>query len=429
VTSPFPEIQTYIDNNLTHAVHTSERRAFRACRRRWDWAYRQNYHPNVPVPPLEFGIAFHKAMEHFYEPRTWLSPLEVKGNLALVAFRQECEEQMRKYQRDNPDPDVEVLDDYRERIKLGLGMLKYYCWEVSPVYDRNWTPIRVEISFEVPIKHQDTGEQLWCKCDKCWRKYYKSPMYSEEYRAWRATMPNDLSLHEGEGWYTEQHRKYYWDGLPVTYGGRLDMLAQDEHGRYWIVDWKTTKAIIDEDAQASFLQLDDQISSYVWALTQYGIEVAGFVYVEIKKAYPAPPTRMKRTREGRAFSTSKTELTRYDEYLTTIQKQDYDAWQMGLYDNHLNWLKSQGPVFTQRHQIHKNAHEIANTGRYISMEALDIISNPSVYPQPGRFSCNWCMFQQPCLGVNMGEDYQYTLDTMFEKQDRLYYEEKPPTTE
>lgn len=422
MTSPFPEIQWNIDNNLTHQLHTSERRAFRACRRRWDWAYREHYHPIVPQPALEFGIAFHKAMEKYYDPITWLAPLEVKGNLALVAFEQECQAQLTKYKRDNPDPETEVIDDYRARIELGLSMLKHYCWTVSPKYDRNWTPVEVEVSFEVPVK-QSAGRQLWCKCDRCWRKWEISESGKLDIES-----KVEYSLKDGRP-LVESYRVNFWKGLPVTYGGRLDMLAQDEHGRYWIVDWKTTKTILDEDAQASFLQLDDQISSYVWALAQYGIPVAGFVYVEIKKSFPAAPTALLKMRSGRSYSVSKTELTTHDLYKQTVMEKDYDAWQMGLYDDHLNWLKTEGPIFTQRHQVHKNTHEIENTGKYISLEAVDIINDPSVYPMPGRFSCNWCLYQQPCLGVNMNEDYLYTLNTMFEKRDSNYWEAKPPTTE
>lgn len=415
------EIQWWIDNKLTHQIHTSERRAFRACRRRWDWAYREMYSPFVQAEPLEFGVAFHKAMEIFYEPRTWLSQLEVKLALAKVAFRRECEAHMAKYMKIQPDPDVEILKSYKDRIDFGLKMIEYYCGTVSPQYDQRWTPIRVEVGFEVPV--EDNDKQLWCKCDRCWIKFVN----------WQRTQYPDPVI-DGGGLPQASHpdqiiNKSEWKGLPVTYAGRLDMLAQDEHGRYWVVDWKTTSRLLDEDAEASFLQLDDQILSYVWALSKYGINVAGFVYVEIKKTFPSPPDRLKRPYKGRSFSTDKQHFTTYDIFLNTVQEHDNSAWQMGFYDDYLNWLKSDGPKFTQRHQIHKNQHEIDQAGKTIALEAIDMIDDPSVYPMPGRFSCNWCLFKQPCLGVNMGEDFQYTLDTMFEKKTMMYWEQKEASTE
>jgi len=400
-----PNIQWYVDNHLTHQIHTSERRAFRACRRRWNWVYRDMYQPQTTPEPLEFGVAFHAAMEIFYEPRTWMSPLEIRTDLALVAFRRECDKQLKRYMKLNSDPDVTVLESYKTRLDLGLNMIRYYCNNMSPHYDKRWTPIRVEISFEVPIKDPDNKEQLWCKCDVCWSKYVK----------WTTSLDEkDPKRNPG---------RHIWIGIPVTYGGRLDALFQDEQGRYWIVDWKTTTRLLDEDAEASFLQLDDQITSYLWALSQYGINCAGFVYVEIKKTFPQAPERLSRTYKGCAFSTNKQALTTY-ELATKVFQTDVAAWQMGLYNGYLNWLKTDGPKFTQRHQIHKNENEIHNAGIAIAQEALDMIDNPRIYPMPGRFSCNWCSFKQPCLGVNMGEDYQYTLDTLFEKKTLLYWEEK-----
>lgn len=423
------DVQWYIDNKLSHQIHTSSRRAFRACRRRYNWVYNDMYSPKVPQPPLEFGIAFHKAMETFYEPMTWRSPLDVRRDLALIAFQRQCEAHLKSYMKLNPDPDVEVLNDYKNQIELGLGMLKYYCNNISPVHDKRWTPIRVEVGFEVPIKNPDKptkhckrenctvceekawrGQYLWCACDNCWHRWM------------RHNDPNG----DPSNW----HRGYdHWSGLPVTYGGRLDALFQDDSGRYWVIDWKTTSRMLDEDAEASFLQLDDQIMSYVWALSQLGIKVAGFVYVEIKKAIPAPPDRLSRLYKGRSFSTNKQFLTTYAMFKETIQNEDNPAWQMGLYDNHLEWLQKEGPKFTQRHQIHKNQAEIDNAGAAIGYEALDMIGNPRIYPQPGRFSCNWCLFKQPCLGMNMGEDYLYTLSTMFEKKTEHYWEIKEASTE
>lgn len=361
------------------------------------------YYPTTTPEPLEFGVAFHKAMETFYQPMTWTSPGWIRRDLALVAFKLECDAHLKNYKKLNPDPDVTILDSYKTRVELGLNMIRYYCDTMSPVYDNNWTPLEVEVGFEVPIKDDD-GNQLWCTCPNCTAKLASCTNKSD---------------------YADAH-----EGLPVTYGGRLDALFQDEHGRYWIADWKTTTRLLDEDAEASFLQLDDQIVSYLWALQQYGINCAGFVYVEIKKTYPQNPELLTRKYKGRMYSTNKDFMTTYDMFLDTVKAHDYDAWQMGLYDDHLLRLKSEGPRFTQRHQVHKNEHEISEAGRVIALEAMDMTANNlRIYPQPGRFSCNWCLYKTPCLGVNMGEDYQYTLDTMFEKRDRMYWEERKNSTE
>jgi len=438
-----PNVQWYIDNKLTEQIHTSGRKAFRACRRRWDWVYREMYYPLVTPEPLEFGTAFHKAMETLYEPRMWASPLFVRRDLALVAFKRECEKHLKEYQKLNPDPDVTILESYKSRIELGLNMLRYYCETVSPLYDNNWTPVRVEVSFEVPIKNPDTGEQLWCKCNQCWSRFYKfatkNDVQTVEFGAGDEAQKIDFDRSwtnsSGQVSYTRdhlengEHQFISWRGLPVTYGGRLDALFQDSLNRYWIADWKTTSRLLDEDQESSFLQLDDQIVSYLWALYQYGIQCAGFVYVEIKKNYPQPPERLSRLYKGRAFSTNKDFMTTHDMFLATVQKEDNAAWQMGLYDDHLLRLKTEGPRFTQRHQIHKNMHEIEEAGKVIAYEAMDMIGQPRIYPQPGRFSCNWCLFKQPCLGKNMGEDYLYTLDTLFERKTLHYWEQKEASTD
>jgi hypothetical protein len=402
------DLAEHLEKGLVHSIHTSVRRSFRSCRRRWDWSHRQMLYPKVTPAPLEFGVAFHKAMEAFYEPEMWNKDHEVQQALALKAFRDECDNQLKGYRKLNGEPEVDVLVEYKERVVLGLNMIKYYTDVVSPVYDQGFVPVDVEVPFEVPIVGPQ-GEPIWCKCDHCWNKYLG---------------------HENLIIGAEEYRNGDWLGLPVTYGGRLDMLAKDEHGRYWVVDWKTTSRMLNEGKEESFLELDDQISSYVWALkTYYNIPVAGFVYVEIKKAYPQPPEELTRLYKGRKYSTNKQFLTTHQIALDTFLRKDAEAFQAGLYDDYLEWLRNEGPRFHQRHQIHKNDYEIQQIGKNIYLEALDIIRDPLVYPTPGRFSCPSCLFRQPCLGVNQGEDYEYTLSTMFEKHDRHYYEEKEPSTE
>ena len=391
------DIDWYIDNKLTHQIHTSERKAFRACRRRHNWVYNEFYYPRVTPEPLEMGVALHKGMEYYYNPDTW-NDKEIAKNLALVAFRRSCEEQQKNYKRMHGELSNEKIEEYRARIELGLNMLKYYFEEVAPQYDQGFTPIRVEVGFELPLMDPDTSMQIWCHCKQCEKRWsYKN--------------------------------KNEFHGLPVTYGGRLDMLAQDDKGRYWIFDWKSTSRILDEDAESSFLQLDDQITSYCWALWRLGIEVAGFVYVELKKTYPKPPEMLSRPYKGKMFSTNKTNLTNRKLFTSVVQTFDPEAYSEGLYDDYLNWLDAEGPKFTQRHQVHRNIHELENAGDAIAYEAMDITQNPRIYPQPGRFSCTTCLFRQPCLGMNMNEDYKYTLETMFEVRKYHYWEEEEPSTE
>ena len=184
------DIQWYIDNRLVHEIHTSERRSFRGCRRRWDWIFRQSYYPRTTAKPLEFGVAYHKAMEVFYLPETWTWAREVRAALAVKSFVDACEEQKKKYLAwaDRPYLDDVVEEDYNERVTLGKGMLNYYFNEVSPKEDVGWTPVRVEVAFMVYIPHPETKDIIWCKCDVCWEKFSKSPFMpdTEAPKQWRA---------------------------------------------------------------------------------------------------------------------------------------------------------------------------------------------------------------------------------------------------
>jgi hypothetical protein len=421
-------IQNYIDAKLVHSLHTSVRKSFRSCRRRWNWAYIEKYYPRVTPAPLEFGVAFHAAMEYYYDPRTWHHDNIVKQGLALVRFKNVCEEQLRNYTKLNGEPETVILDEYKDRIKLGLNMLRYYTEHVSPFTDVGFTPIEVEVPFEIPIVNPDTNEVLKCKCSDCWKKYYAwiKKTNAVDLTAKWVTM-SGVTRTLGDILDGGTHQAIKWEGLPVTYGGRLDMLAQDDLGRLWIYDWKTTSRIMDEDSESSFLTLDDQIASYVWALRLLGMPVVGFVYVEIKKAYPTTPDELSRLYKGRRFSTSKTLMTTPEIYRRFVSEYDAMAYAEGCYDDYLSWLKREGPKFHQRHQIHKNDHECEEVGRNIFLEARDIISSPAIYPQPGRFSCQTCLYRQPCIGKNQGEDYKYTLDSLFEKKERNYYDEQPST--
>jgi hypothetical protein len=210
------------------------------------------------------------------------------------------------------------------------------------------------------------------------------------------------------------------------------MLAQGDDGRYWIFDWKTAARLSNGEpgARDDYLWLDDQITSYCWAMWSIGLPIAGFVYAEIKKAIPEEPEPLNRPYKGRLYSTNKMNATTYELFYNTVSEGDPSGLANGLYDEYLEWLKTSGEAaYHLRHQITRTPEELRNAGVDLYNEALDITDpNRRVFPAPGRFGCTTCAFAEPCLGRRRGEDYTYTLDTLFERRERHYFE-KPASTD
>lgn len=404
------DVNWYIERKLVMEIHTSERKSFRACRRRWDWIFRNSYYPHVTAKPLEFGVAYHKGMEIYYNPDTWNLPGEVKQNLAILAFIKECENQRKVAleEQGNFFLDPQIEEDYNQRVELGKGMMEYYFAKVAPKEDIGWKPVKVEIAFMVPIKNPDTGEDvIWCKCIECFIKWdawmiKKNPLYAEGKKFDENGILQDVGF----------------DGLPVVYAGRLDMLAEDKYGNYWIFDWKTAAALSDNK---EFLYLDDQVGSYPWALRKLNLPIRGFVYHEQRKGFPVPPKENKSRRLGCLFSVAKTQDVDYETYLRTVSTQDTEAWAAGHYDAMLTFLKEEGIVYYTRTQIPKTDNELAEIEINIGNEAMDMINpNVRVYPASSKFGCRNCAFQVPCLEKNNRGDFEYALDTMFEKREHYY---------
>jgi|SRR6185436_8242078 len=433
-------VNDYINAGLTHSIHTSERRSFRGCRRRWDWISRQFYYPNITARPLEFGVAFHSAMEEYYKSYLGLfvnPDPDASLAMAIAAFKRVTREQRLKFIRLNDGIDDEMAADYDDRVRLGEAMLEYYFTHVAPNQHKGLKPVKVEIKFEVPIANPYTGEQdLWCKCDWCWRRFVKSEYYQQGLKDMEKYLEAIDELCGSSGESAEQEFQKQWKGLPVTFGGRLDILFEDSEGNLWIGDWKTATRLSGTETSDEYLWNDDQITGYVWALRLIGLPVVGFIYAEIKKAVPEEPEPLKVTRLGRRFSVSKNIETNWELYERTVRENDPEAYERGLYTDFIQHLKEEGPQFHRWHPVFRNEEECVQAGINLWMEAGEM-TNPNlhIYPNQGRFHCkglgaySGCAFWDPCLGKNRGEDYQYALDTMYQKLDRHYWEEAEPTTD
>jgi hypothetical protein len=416
-------VNDYIEAKLTHSIHTSGSKSFRGCRRRWNWLTNELYYPKVTAKPLEFGVAFHKAMEILYDPMLWSKEEKVVIAIAQVAFVKVCQEQFHKYEEAFGTADPVVREDYLERIDLGKRMIEY-CVQNGrrKDIDAGMRPLLVEVAFEVPIINYETEQSresytailsekhpsdiLWCTCDNCWDRFVR--------------------FHVGQD-YDHQPRSQ-WKGLPVTYGGRIDCIMEGPDGRVWIVDWKTA-TILSVD-QEEFMLLDDQISRYCWALRLLGYRIAGFLYHELKKATPMEPEPNARPRLGRMFSVNKQQDTTVEVYERTVKELDPQAYAEGLYKEFIDYLRERDEHFFHRFPVYRNAAQLDQVGSDIWKEACDMTSpHLLIYPNPGRFNCKNCAFRQPCLETNSAGDVAYTLATLFDKREYHYWEKEPLSTD
>jgi hypothetical protein len=272
-------------------------------------------------------------------------------------------------------------------------MLKYFVEKQLPAIQKEYVPTHVEVSFDVPLFSPD-GNHIYCKCRTCRTAFAKA----------------------GGG---------RWKGNPVVFSGRVDLIVHDMQGGYWIWDWKSAAQL---STSEMYLELDDQVASYVWALrTAMGLNIRGFIYHEQRKAFPEAPKENKVRRLGRLYSVNVNQATDYNTYLATVMEFDKEAYEAGCYDDHLAWLKASGTDYYRKFTIYKSDFELMEVEKNLLAEALDMIDpGLRIYPMPGKFSCQNCAFQGPCLSKNAGEDYEYQLKTLYQK--RLpYYKLKPST--
>src|SRR5260370_18913794 len=236
-----------------------------------------------------------------------------------------------------------------------------------------FVPIYVEVKFQVPI-NEEVGDQLYCKGEKCRAKERSAPGYK---------LVDDIVESDN------------WRGLPVVYEGRIDVVVRDRHGDYWIVDWKKTQRMMNDDSDV-ILELDDQVTGYVWALRrQLGLNIRGFRYIELKKGFPEPPKELKVVRLGRSFSISQSQDTDSATFRRTVQQRDAGAYREGLYDEYLAWLDSEGPCFIQDHKVYKRPIQLDNFGVHL-YETVKEMVNPdlALYPSPVPFSYRFSAYRE-----------------------------------
>lgn len=191
----------------------------------------------------------------------------------------------------------------------------------------------------------------------------------------------------------------------VTLVGTLDLLVRKQ-GRLWVVDHKFLQSFADPEV----LELDDQMSAYLYLVWKTFDEVpGGAIYNQLRKKVPAIPFRLKAggLSKNRSIDTTK------EIYLGEILRLGLDP---ADYADILAALEAN--EFFRREPIARNWRELDNFGRYLEMEAREMFSKTTpIYPAPSR-DCLWsCPYRFLCKIENEGGDFDGAREALFYEQE------------
>lgn len=342
-------------------IRTSDRIAFKRCRRRWGWNshLRGNIGPKQNPAPLWMGTGFHFALEDYHSTQRFTKPSE-----AFIAYKEATQRAARH------DPN-RLPADIAELTTLACGMLDYYSeqWMISrdplQTYIYNGVP-QVEVNFRVDIPYDATR----------------------------------------------------WGYDKVVYSGTLDRVIVDENDQLWIVEYKTAKSV-----QTLHYANDSQVSAYCWAGNLlYGRPIAGVIYQQHRKDLVQEPRILA---SGRLSTDKRQLITHRSlrAYMKNIYGDVAKAPQDFV--DFLNWLATQEDAwsdkFIRRDRIHRNQHQSDAEGVKILMEVEEML-NPDLplYPNPDRTCAFMCPFNGACVSLDDGSDFQYELDILMEQRSKGY---------
>lgn len=342
---------------MKYEIHISDVRAFKSCRRRWDWVspLRNNLEPNIPYMPFFTGRAIHYALDVFYSQGI---PLVKTMGLFVQYEMAQMEKHGRLFESER--------ESLQEQIELMVAILEHYeIWlkhEEGRWSDDQFEFIAMETEFSVPLR---------------------TPSGRASSRVFLA--------------------------------GRFDgLIMRKDDGSFWIWETKTTRSI---DELHKSLANDEQCGAYVYAAQQlFDVPVTGVLYNTMRKKAPTFPKVLK---DG-TLSKNKSIDTTAQYYLQAVQTLFPDMSNeeiLSEYRDILQHLMDEGKPFFQRIPIYRTPDEIKTLQHNLWITALEMVrpSTP-LYPAPAWNTCGFCRYRSPCLALNSGKDYQFILDEEFRQR-------------
>lgn len=336
------------------AIHISDVRTFRSCRRRWDWSspLRGNLEPAVPYIPFFTGKAFHAALEYYYRDAI---PFAETVDKYLASEEANMAEIVELW----PDE----VDAFNEQVDLIRDIIYHYSlWQAQDTRkysDRNLEFISLEQAFDIP-----------------------------------------LPLPDGT------------DHPTLRMAGRFDGIVKHrETGQYWIWETKTTRSIAELTRS---LSNDEQCGVYMYAASKMmDVPIAGVLYNIVRKK---APVYAKVLTSGKLSKAASIDTTAFH-YLTAVKETHPDWTDEEIVDEYGDFMASlieNESKYFQRFPVYRSATELKMLMQNIYHTASEMVDpNLKIYPAPSWLNCNFCSFRSPCLAMNAGSNYEVLLEAEF----------------
>jgi hypothetical protein len=313
---------------------------------------RENLEPAVPYAPFFVGRAVHFCLERYYGDGVdiWTSLeayLENEQKIAGTLWKQEQEK-------------------WDESTTLISELLAHYMlWaqvDTSDYRDSNLTFLDLEVPFNVPMYHPETGHED----------------------------PN------------------------VRLEGRFDgIVLHKPTNKYWIWETKTARSI---GELTNSLENDEQAGAYIYAGQMLkDIKIEGVLYNIIRKKAPTHP----RILQNGYLSTQKGEYTAFS-YVADVRRNHPD-WNWDLiqeyYGSVINNMSLGDNGFFSRYPVRRSTFEVAHLVSNLYWTAQEMIDpNTVLYPAPSFIKCNFCQFRAPCITKSRGGNFEALLRAEYQQR-------------
>jgi hypothetical protein len=202
-------------------------------------------------------------------------------------------------------------------------------------------------------------------------------------------------------------------GKPIMYQGTFDRIVRDKRtGEIWVLDYKTAKAM-----SMLHIETDPQVNAYSWSAPIWlGLPVAGMLYQQHLKGFPAPPRELQRG----GFSQDVKQNTTYRLYREAlIQRYGKIPQEYVAFLNKLVVKEDEnGDAYIRIHKAYRSEYQTLIEYQKILAEGKDMINEDlPLYPNPTR-DCSWdCPFRAVCIAMDDDGDIDWLLREGYQEKD------------